>query len=190
MPYSKYLATLLTAIATFVCLGCANIGQSSAIKITEDTNSFQLNVPVSRLALEFPKRALKIASTQRRGSTANPRYFYFQDPTTGLIVSGWFEPAERYRGIKAQWESTTKEWAKAGLPEPKAVSFVKEGDWEIVYYLTEGRGSQAGKVFPSVYAEYVRAGTWVELHLSVPFSKRAQEEMIDFIRSIQIVQKS
>jgi hypothetical protein len=72
---------------------------ASTIAISDAAEILSLTVPESRLILSVPKGHLSPAPNPL-GAAANPRYFYFEDKQRRLILSGWFEPAQAFLGVK------------------------------------------------------------------------------------------
>jgi hypothetical protein len=129
-----------------------------AIQINEAKENYELTVPVSRLFMSIPREGL----TQVNQPHNNPRYFYFEDRVRHLIISGWFEPEQRFSGVKKSWEDDTQTWNRKGLPEPKDVVFTKVGSWDaIIYEMPAPAGIDS-----HIRAHWLQAGTWIEIHLS------------------------
>lgn len=150
------LSLLLTIVAL---AGCATAPSSTRLAVVEREGTYELTVPVSRLVMTIPKAALVPA----KGGNDSPRYFYLADKAAGLIMSGWFEPAERYPGLQQLWSSDTAAWRKKGLPDPQNVRLSRIGKWEAIAYempVSVGTNSH-------LRAQRVQAGTWIDLHLSI-----------------------
>jgi hypothetical protein len=95
-----------------------------------------------------------------------------------LIVSGWLEPAERYKGLDALWEAEKRSPVYAGPLAPTSVEMLREGAWEVIAYdVALPGGAQS-----NLRAERVMAGTLVDLHLSTAELRAA-------LRKVEIVQK-
>ena len=43
------------------------------------------------------------------------------DTGAGVIVSGWFEPAERYKDLEASWRQEMEQMGKRGFPAAQDV---------------------------------------------------------------------
>ena len=140
-------------------VGCAASSPSTRLAVVEREAVYELTVPVSRLVMTIPKAALVPA----KGGNDSPRYFYLHDKTAGLIMSGWFEPAERYPGLQQLWSSDTAAWRKKGLRDPQNVRRARIGKWEaIAYEMAVPVGTNS-----HLRAQRVQAGTWIDLHLSI-----------------------
>lgn len=164
--------TALLALVVSAPSGHAQSSEHLFVSTTEE--SYILSAPVSRLELTIPRsggwvqKAVNIG-----GSTASPRYFYFEGGN-GLIVSGWFEPSGRYRGIEEFWNQELSAWPRTRLPEPTDVSIEKLGNWDVVsYQVPVPMGASA-----HARAHWVQAGTWIDVHVSVtsnaPYSESRQ----------------
>lgn len=162
-------------------------GMPVEIDIQQRNGAYELTVPASRLAITIPRGNL-ILKADAPGSVANPRYFFFEDDTQHMIVSGWFEPDPGFPGIAKFWEDQTKTWRENGLPEPHAVSVARISDWEAVIYdmaLPFGHNSH-------IRAHWVQAGTWIDLHLSITSEDTSSENRAKLrrtLKSIQVRQK-
>lgn len=168
---------IAAALAVFAPLAAA-APSAETLTIDASGSSYSLTVPVSRLTMVIPKETLEAASTAVGGSTNNPRYFYFEDKTQSLIISGWFEPARAFQGLDRFWESETGAWKQNGLPEAQDVSFTKVGNWDAIIY-----DQQHGLTNSHVRAHWIQAGTWIDIHLSLT-SKRTSKESRKLLESI------
>jgi hypothetical protein len=102
-----------------------------------------------------------VPSPPGQGSQS-PGYFSFDDRAAGLVVSGWFEPDQAFKGMDAFWGGERRGLATNGI-QIQDVVMGKTGSWQTVLYdmlVPGGRSS-------NMRAESVRAGTWIDLHLSV-----------------------
>lgn len=159
--YSKCLFVL----AALACLPlAATAQQADRLVISKNADTYVLAVPVSKLTLAVPASGLTVASTPRAGAADNPRYFMLNDSSRGLVISGWFEPADNFPGASSAWDGDRAEWKKHGLPEPTEVAFEKLNGWEAVFYEmplpTDAKNH-------NVRAHFVRDGTWIDIHLSL-----------------------
>lgn len=149
----------------------ADPSKTETIQVNEIGSDYVLSVPVSRLIMTLPKGGLSQKKSAVGGSTDNPRYFYFEDRALHLIISGWFEPEQRFAGIKKSWADETNAWRQKGLPEPRDVSFVKLGNWDgIVYDIQIPNGTNS-----HIRAHWLQAGTWIDIHLSITSNRPSLE---------------
>jgi hypothetical protein len=94
-------------------------------------------------------------------SNPSPRYFNFSSKDEGLFVSGWFEPDREFPGVDARWKETAENARNMGIGEPRDVQFAKVGLWDVMSYELH----VANLTNTDLFAEYVQAGTWLELQL-------------------------
>ncbi|SEF32051.1 hypothetical protein ABL840_24530 [Variovorax sp. NFACC27] len=166
MPTIRHiLHRLLVAIGMLMLLQQASLAQSSPdrISVTQQPGSYVLTVPASRLSLAVPSDRLVQGNPRAGGATNNPRYFFFSDEARGLVISGWFEPASQFPGADSAWQADLAASKKNGLPPPTDVSSGKVNDWAVVFYEQQLPGISNSHV----RAHYVRAGTWIDVHISV-----------------------
>jgi hypothetical protein len=169
--------------------GYAGPDNTETIEITKSEGAYELTVPVSRLVMAIPAGGLSQGKNTRGGSADHPRYFSFEDQTRHLIISGWFEPAKSFPGIKAFWADETNEWKRAGLPEPKDVLFTKIADWDAILYDI----SIHGRSNSHLRAHWLQAGTWIDIHLSMTSDRPSSEvraALQSLLKTIQVKEKS
>jgi hypothetical protein len=88
-----------------------------------------------------------------------------------LILSGWLEPAERYKGLDAFWDSEKKAPVYGGALAPTRVEMLRGGPWEVVAFdVALPGGAQS-----NLRAERVLGGTWIDLHLSTASTRSPAE---------------
>ncbi|HEX3069111.1 MAG TPA: hypothetical protein VHX14_11090 [Thermoanaerobaculia bacterium] len=164
------LARLLVALLLLTGLAIDAAAQSDRLVITERPDAYVLSVPVSRLVMTIPKDGFTAGTAPRADSTASSRYFYFEDASKRLFISGWFEAQSGFRGMDEFWKGETTAWSQKKLPAPVNVTFRKIGGWDAVFY----RMPQTTGISSNVRAEWVSAGTWIDLHISA-ISDSAEE---------------
>lgn len=130
-----------------------------------DGTGYVFTHPQSAVELRYPKGGF----TADPGA-ARPGYFRMSDPATGLVVSGWFEPAHRFAGMEKFWESEAAGLASNGMPAQDVVQ-ESVGDWQVVFY----DNALPGIVSAHLRAERVMDGTWVDLHLSITAAAPGKE---------------
>lgn len=147
---------------------------------------FTFTVPQSRLLVKISDPSLLPDAV----ASAKPNYFKLTRREPFLIVSGWLEPAQQYKGLNAFWERESRSPAYAGALAPIRVEMLREGAWEVVAFDV----SVPGAVQSNLRAELVEAGTWIDLHLSTigpaatpPTKLRA--ELLAALRQVQVLQK-
>ncbi len=134
------------------------------IVITGKPDGYEMTVPVSRLVMTIPREGFLQASRPRAEATASRRYFYLEDTTQHLFLSGWFEAQSGFPGMNKFWEGETAAWSRNNLPKPEHVVFKKIGGWDAISYRIPIalRGSNA-----HLRAHWLAAGTWIDIHLSI-----------------------
>jgi hypothetical protein len=192
MHLKKVFTYLAIIVLMTAMIGC---GASSRIQIREVADSYELSVPLSKLVMNLPKGGFTRVNMNIGGGTSNPRYFYFNDNKRQIILSGWFEPEERFTGVKKQWEDKVNSMRKMGNPElsnPKNVVFEHVGKWDVVMYDIEFPAHMKAKQ-ANVNAHWVQAETWVDLHLSAVSSAvsttEAREMLTDVLNGISFSEK-
>jgi hypothetical protein len=136
---------------------------SDRVKITLAGKLYEISFPPAHALLTMPKEGFVEAVERIGGGTENPSYFKLNDETSGMIISGWFEPAQKFPGVDDFWKGFAGELKREGAPETKDVEFQNIGEWrtEFYDYELEGTGNSHLK------AELVRNGAWIDLHLSI-----------------------
>lgn len=166
------LVLLIVSIATMARTlpAAAEVPASESIVMQQTNGAYVLTVPVSDLEVSIPRGTLAPAK-DRTGGVDHPRYFFLEDTSQPLIVSGWFEPGAGFTDIRAFWDGEMRTWREQGLQAPRAVSFARISDWEAVIYemaLPSGTNSH-------IRAHWVQDGTWIDLHLSVSSDRTVAE---------------
>jgi len=191
----RFRFTRSAALAFLVCAAIAVPAETdpARLQITETSDAFELNVPVSKLIMSIPKAGLSPQKNSQGGGAASPRYFYFVDSSRNLIISGWFEPASAFKGIKEFWANETAAWKQHGLPEAKNVDFQKINGWDAIIYDIEMPETLSKGHNSHVRAHWVQAGTWIDVHISLT-AERSNEELrksaIDLLRALQVKEKN
>ena len=147
---------------------------------------FTFTVPQSKILLKITTPSL----VPDASASARPNYFKLTRREPLLIVSGWLEPAQNYKGLNAFWDGESRSPALAGALAPTRVEKLREGAWEVVAYDV----TVAGAVQSNLRAERVEAGTWIDLHLSTLAraatpSTKLRADLLAALRQVQIVQK-
>ncbi len=168
------LGTLrIVCLASALGLAAVNLAMAqddaTILQVREESGNWRVGVPVSKLELVIAKGSLQPKAL--KGTPGNPRYFQFVDATSGTIASGWFESADHFTSVDKLWKQTTDSWKQHGLPDPRNVSFQKVGGWDAIFYdidIPDATNTH-------VEAHLVRAGTWIDIHLSMTNRKTAAE---------------
>ncbi len=158
-----------------------------AIAIAEQDQYLEVTVPLAKLAIRVPKMGFKVVPAQNvGGATASPRYFMLRDEVRGVGLSGWFEPASAFEGVKDTRPGTLQ--GKTILHQN--VSRQKAGDWDTLEFDMVDESLRLNMA--NMHAHLVRAGSWVELHLSSNSMLSLTEQhalLSSVLRSIQIVER-
>ena len=119
------------------------------------------------------------------GGSESPRYFYFEQQSSVIIVSGWFESSDGFQGIKKFWKSEKKGLKQNNFPEPQSVIIEKNGNWEtILYDIPVPAATGHLKASNShLRAEWVQEGTWIDIHLSIT-SEHSSAESREILRTL------
>jgi len=146
---------------------------------------FTFTVPQSRVLVKISDPSF----LPDAAAGAKPNYFKVIRQEPLLIVSGWLEPAQQYKGLKAFWEGESRSPAFAGPLAPIQVEMLKEGAWEVVAYDVSIRGA----IQSNLRAERVEAGTWIDLHLSTLAratpSTKLRADLLAALRKVQVLKK-
>ena len=147
---------------------------------------FTFTVPQSRVLVKISDPSF----LPDAAASAKPNYFKLSRQEPLLIVSGWLEPAQQYKGLKAFWEGESRSPAFAGPLAPIQVEMLKEGAWEVVAYDVSIRGA----IQSNLRAERVEAGTWIDLHLSTIArattpSTKLRANLLAALRKVQVLKK-
>ncbi len=159
------------------------------IEIIDSTGVLKLTVPASRLVLSIPRGNLALAQNPYGGSAAHPGYFYLRDQTTNLTISGWFEPANKFMGVKNIWEKETETWKRKGLPEPQNIAFFKNANWDIIAY---DHLLPSGSCNSHIKANWLQTGTWIDVHISMTSNAPSIEnraKLIDLLSTFEVKEK-
>ncbi|WP_139017449.1 hypothetical protein [Bradyrhizobium sp. STM 3809] len=173
------MAALLCGVVTILAL--AAVGRPAQSEVP-----FTFTMPQSQVTLKISEPALRADPVEG----ARPGYFKLSRAQPLLIVSGWLEPAQQYKGLEAFWAGELRSPALAGARAPTRVETLREGAWEVVAYDV----SVPGLIQSNLRAERVEANTWIDLHLSTGAadpSKAAtsRAELLKVLRQVQIVRK-
>jgi hypothetical protein len=108
-----------------------------------------------------------------------------EDQGRALIISGWFEPEPAFKGMDAFWSGEETSLTQKEI-HIQNVTRKRIGNWQVALYhipVSAGRSSD-------MRAEWVQAGTWIDLHLSVMTANQSDAEgekiLRDTLSSIQV----
>ena len=184
------LVALIGLLSTDVVVAAESGDSTIVITITSDT--IELKVPVSAISLRIPRGNLAPVEESKTGAQASPRYFHFEDAGRGLVVSGWFESAKTFKGFESFWAGEFSAMKRTGLIPTAPPTSVAIGNWSGTAYefpLPSGVGEG---INTHIRAELIKAGAWVDLHISVKSEKPladARSEALEFLKSIVVIEK-
>lgn len=147
---------------------------------------YTFSVPQSRVLVKVSDPSLLPDAT----ASAKPNYFKLTRQEPPLIVSGWLEPAQQYKGLNAFWEGESRSPPYAGAHAPTRVEMLREGAWEVVAFDVPVPGA----VQSNLRAERIEAGTWIDLHLSTIASAatpstKLRAGLLAALRNVQVLPK-
>ncbi len=161
--------------------------QDQSLQISKVPAGYRLTVPASRIEVILHGDNLE----QQPGGGTSPRYFFFDDRGQGAVISGWFEPAQAFPGIKQFWEKETGGSKPGKLPGPENVKFENVGKWQVVAYDVKLPAANATNVH--LRAERVQAGTWLDFHLSMTSSlssAAARAKLEEVLKGVEVREKA
>ena len=182
------IATLATCLLLLVGCSTPELSPADRIQVNAVQSRWDVTVPKSKLVLSLPKGDLQIAESIGVGAAASPRYFVLKGRTTGTIVSGWFEPAERQSDLRASWRKEMEGLKQNGFAPPTNIEETEVNGMEtILYGIPMPKGSSA-----HARCSFVRSGTWLDLHLSISGDgspAQSREQLVALLRTLQITDK-
>jgi hypothetical protein len=158
---------------------------AAAREAREPGSAFDFTVPQSRVLVRIPAIGLHPDAD----GAGRPGYFKLSRERPMLIVSGWLEPADAYKGLEAFWEEERRSPAYQGALAPQHVKLTRVGRWEVVSYDIPLDGG----VSAHLRAQRVQAGTWIDLHLSSTQAREGEqlrEELLSTLRTVEVVEKA
>ncbi len=186
---------------TFVSAGLAMVGSAvskenehrkdagaspQAVQIGEKDARYVLTAPSSRIALSFPQNGLMPDKPAGGGGGRNhPGYFYFDGGGSGIILSGWFEPAGAFEGREKYFATIRDKLSHLGPVLVENITTRKIGPWDVMTYSMFAKAKPEWVQF-NLRASCVREDTWIDLHIS---SSIGRDRLIAFLKSVQIETK-
>ncbi len=157
-----------------------------AVRIGKRDGRYVLTVPPSRLVLSFPQDGLIQDKSAGGGSGPDhPGYFFFSGGGSGIILSGWFEPAWEFEGREKYFATIREKLSHLGPVLVEDISTRKIGPWDVMTYSLFPKEKPEWVQF-NLRASCVREGTWIDLHISSSISR---DKLIAFLKSVQIETK-
>jgi hypothetical protein len=177
------LMIIALSIATCFTLAAAHAQSATQAPAAADA-LFTFTLPPSQVIVKMSD-----ASLRPDEAGAGPNYFKLIRRDPQLIVSGWLEPAERYKGLEDFWESESRSPAYAGRLAPVRLEMIQHGPWDVVAFDVPLPG---GGTSAHLRAERVLAGTWIDLHLSTTSARPPETlraELLTTLDGIAVVEK-
>lgn len=168
----------------------ATESSSTELAVTSDGDHITLSVPVSRITISLPRGNLQRNGGPNTGSAASPRYFRFDDPKHGLIVSGWFENANQFEGFDKFWKAEFQSMRKNGVNVKGMPDGVRVGPWIAAAYDVDVGALKGANTH--LRSELVEAGTWVDLHISVTEEgsiEDARKVALQFLKEVVVTER-
>jgi len=152
---------------------------AAKVELKKNEKGMLIGRAASRTQLLIPSAAY--AEGSRAGGRGDPGYFMGRDDKNGIIVSGWFEPAERFR-----YGTAKKLWDSEGLTKAPNAEMVKVNGWEVIAY----EMSSMPKICDAhLRANLVTGDTWIDLHLSLMDEKSCgalRQQLLAYLKAMQI----
>lgn len=136
----------------------------------------------------FPNKDLEIQDQQIKPDKKSG-YFLLTDEKKGFTVSLFIEPAVKCKtSVECRdfvYKSGNPEWGKI-----QDVAQSKIGDFEYFEFYRPTVRGQPLQVL-DMYAEFVRDGYWVDLHISKVQYKKAEHSLFEnFVKSVRFISKT
>lgn len=163
---------------------------SSTLAVASDGDHITMSVPVSRITISLPRGNLERNDGSGAGSAASPRYFRFDDPKQGIIVSGWFESANQFGGFEQFWKAEFQSMKKNGVNVKGIPDVVRVGPWIAAAYDVDMGPVKGANTH--LRSELVEAGTWVDLHISVTEAgsvEDARNVALQFLKDVVVTER-
>jgi hypothetical protein len=176
--------SIRTLTAFFILLALC---QSSVISKTFDEERIGFTVPAAPWRLTLPKDHLVVAQKQIKPD-GRSGYFYMNDEKNKLDISFFIEPVKDCTDSKAcrdmVWKLGNPSWEN-----PQRVVQSEIGDVSYFeFFMPSFQGVPLKQ--QNMYAEFVKDGFWVDLHISKALYKPEEHELFErIIKSIKFEPK-
>ena len=166
-------------------------GQTPKIKMTKVKRGMQISSPVSPKQFIITSNSLKDKRERNGGETDNPGYFYFEDTKANILMSGWLEPANKFRfsSVREMWDSDNAKRPKSARPKAGSEEYQKVGDWDVYLYDISLPPQFKNTSNTHMRANYNDGVIWIDLHLSLTQdrpSKALREALIAYLKTLVI----
>jgi hypothetical protein len=161
--------------------------QTQVMSRTEDSKRISITVPAAPWSLTLPGDNLTIEGQQVKPDGRNG-YFLMSDSKNKMMISMFIEPAVECKSSK---ECRDMVW-KAGNPSwenPQNVVLSEIGDVSFFEFFMPSRQGVPVQQ-QNMYAQFVRDGFWVDLHVSKVLYKPKEHELFErLVKSINFEPK-
>jgi hypothetical protein len=161
-------------------------GSTDETSTADPDAPLEFTVPESKLRLVLALEGLDRRSFRGDVKSGGSGYFIVTRINPSLNISGWFEPASIYEGIRKLWQRDSEAMVKGGMPQPQDVTFGRQGDWQTVSYALP----LPGGTHCHMRAQVVRDGSWIDLHLSSVTQRPFAEAVTDLRAALERIQVS
>jgi len=168
----------------------ATDSSNTELAVTSDGDHITMSVPVSRITISLPRGNLEQNGWSSTGSAASPRYFRFDDPKQGIIVSGCFESANQFGGFEQFWKAEFQSMKKNGVNVKGIPDVVRVGQWIAAAYDVDVGATKGANTH--LRSELVEDGTWVDLHISVTDEgsiEDARKVALQFLKDVVVTER-
>ncbi len=183
----------ITALALGLAMaGCAapEMPVESRIAVVPHDARFDISVPMSHVVLQVPRGDLQVAPASGQGAAGSPRYFILKG-ASGLVISGWIEPARLYKPLDETLGQEFAGMAKDGVAKPVNVAKSRVGAFDVFTFDMPLNQSVAAA---DVRASWHDEDTWIDLHLSCTGSAatiaQLRTQVLDALRGLSVQAKS
>jgi len=163
----------------------AAIIRAQPVKIKTNKQGVTIGNAVSKVKIFIPSGNLKVVKERFGGGQNSPGYFLFTDTKSPLMLSGWLEPAERFKhaDINELWALLSSE-----IPlELQNTESKKIGDWDVFLFDLPIPIKTACSA--NIQASLLREDVWINLHISITAEKSCEslrDELAGYLKTIQI----
>ena len=185
MRSTIYIAALLFASGD---AALASDGAVAPLVVTTEGDSIVLTVPVSKVKVVVPRGNLTRDEGPGSGATTSPRYFKFSDADKGVVISGWFESEASWPGWKKFLAGEFSGLLKSEYPPSSVPDSFTTGPWNGFSYDVDLKSGKSAHL----RAEAIKAGTWVDLHISVTINgptTDARTQALALLNSVKVKKK-
>jgi len=165
-------------------------GPTPKIKTTKVKQGIQLSSAISPKKLIIPSKSLKDRKSSKQ-EQENPGWFYFEDTKTNILMSGWLEPANKFRfsSVREMWDSDNAKRTTSARPKADSEEYQKVGDWDVYLYDAPVPAQFKNTSSTHIRANYNDGAIWIDLHLSLTRdrpSKELRDALVAYLKMLVI----